>query len=129
MHFGCCRLRVYCVDLLYFQLAQVCVHTRTGVATMGPRGAMVPSLLSCFSAVSISWFTFAIASICCGPLTCLLLATPLHTRCMFWVHRLYWQLHSFYLVTHLHGIQSVILLKCSSSCDYHSSHQCCSGGW
>ena len=49
----------------------------TGVATMGPRGAMAPSLLSYFSIVSVSWFTFAIVSICCGPLTCLLLATPL----------------------------------------------------
>ena len=39
---------------------------------------MPPSLLSCFSAVSMSWFTFAIAGILyCGPLTCLLLATPL----------------------------------------------------
>ena len=53
------------------------VHNRTGVATMGPRGAMAPSLLSCFSAVSMSWFTFAIASIlCCSSLTCFLLATP-----------------------------------------------------
>ena len=51
----------------------------TGIATMGPRGVMAPSLLSCFGAVSMSWFTFAIASIlCCGPLTCLLLATSLH---------------------------------------------------
>ena len=50
----------------------------TGVATMGPRGAMAPSLLSYFSIVSMSWFTFAIVSIlCCGPLTCFLLATPL----------------------------------------------------
>ena len=48
----------------------------TCVATMGPR-AMAPSLLSYFSIVSVSWFTFAIVSICCGPLTCLLLATPL----------------------------------------------------
>ena len=35
----------------------------TGVATMGPRGAMAPSLLSYFSIVSMSWFTFAIVSI------------------------------------------------------------------
>ena len=49
-----------------------------GVATMGPRGAMAPSLLSYFSVLSISWFTVAIVSLlCCGPLTCLLLATPL----------------------------------------------------
>ena len=39
------------------------VQLITGVATMGPRGAMVPSLLSYFSIVSISWFTFAIVSI------------------------------------------------------------------
>ena len=32
----------------------------TGIATMGPRGAMAPSLLSYFSIVSMSWFTFAI---------------------------------------------------------------------
>ena len=44
---------------------------------MGQRGAMAPSLLSCFSIVPVSWFTFAIVSICCGPLTCLVLATPL----------------------------------------------------
>ena len=56
----------------------------TGVATMVPGGGggggggHGPSLLSYFSAVSMSLFTFAIASIlCCGPLTCLLLATPL----------------------------------------------------
>ena len=35
----------------------------TGVATMGPRGAMAPSLLSYFRIVSMSWFTFAIVSI------------------------------------------------------------------
>ena len=35
----------------------------TGVATMGPRGAMAPSLLSYFSIVSMSWFTFTIVSI------------------------------------------------------------------
>ena len=35
----------------------------TGVATMGPRGAMAPSLLSYFSIVSMSWFTFTILSI------------------------------------------------------------------
>ena len=39
------------------------LHSLTGVATMGPRGAMVPSLLSYFSIVSMSWFTFAIVSI------------------------------------------------------------------
>ena len=34
----------------------------------GGGGGMAPSLSSCFSAVSMSWFTFAIASIlCCGP--------------------------------------------------------------
>ena len=39
---------------------------------------MAPSLLSCFSVASMSWFTLAIVSIlCCGPFTCLLLATPL----------------------------------------------------
>ena len=39
---------------------------------------MAPSLLSYFSIVSMSWFTFAMVSIlCCGPLTCFLLATPL----------------------------------------------------
>ena len=37
-----------------------------------------PPLLSYFSIASMSWFTFAIVSIlCCGPLTCFLLATPL----------------------------------------------------
>ena len=37
-----------------------------------------PPLLSYFSIVSMSWFTFAIFGIlCCGPLTCFLLATPL----------------------------------------------------
>ena len=41
---------------------------------------MAPSLLSCFSVVSMSWFTFAIVSIlCCGPLTCFLLAMSLPT--------------------------------------------------
>ena len=47
---------------------------------MGPRGAMAPSLLSCFSVASMSWFTWTIVSIillCCDPLTYLLLATPL----------------------------------------------------
>ena len=58
------------------------VHVEsTGVATMGPRGAMTPSLLSYFSIDSMSWFTFAIACIlCCGPLTSFLLATPLVER-------------------------------------------------
>ena len=61
------------------------IATSTGVATMGPRGAIMMAppptfVLFKFSAESMSWFTFAIASIlCCGPLTCLLLATPLHT--------------------------------------------------
>ena len=50
----------------------------TGVASLGPRGAMAPSLSSYFSIVLMSWFTFTIVSIlCCGPLTCFLLATPL----------------------------------------------------
>ena len=54
-------------------------HVITGVATVGPRGAMAPSLLSYFSIVFMSWFTFAIVNIlCCGPLTGFLLATPLH---------------------------------------------------
>ena len=64
----------------------MCTHVCTGVATMGPRGVMVPSLLSCFSVPSMSWFTFAIVSIlCCGPFTCLLLATPLRvcTLCVY----------------------------------------------
>ena len=39
--------------------------------------AMPPSLLSYFSIVSVFWFTFAIINVCCGPLTCLLLATLL----------------------------------------------------
>ena len=39
----------------------------TGVATMGPRGTMAPSLLSYFSIVSMSWFTFAIVSIMLWP--------------------------------------------------------------
>ena len=52
---------------------------------MGPRGAMAPSLLSHFSKVSMSWLTFAIASILCrGPLTCFLLATPLFD--VIWLH-------------------------------------------
>ena len=64
---------------VYF-LSLLNTHT-TGVATMGPRGAMPPSLLSYFSIDSMSWFTFAIVNmLCCGPLTCLLLAMPLtHT--------------------------------------------------
>ena len=46
----------------------------------GAKGGHGPSLLSCFSIVSLSWFTFAIVSIILlsrGPLTCLLLAMPL----------------------------------------------------
>ena len=39
---------------------------------------MAPSVCSVFSVVSMSWFIFVIV-LCCGPLTCLLLATPLHT--------------------------------------------------
>ena len=67
-----------CVYVYMCVCVCVCVCVCTGVATKGTRGATAPSLLSCFGAVSMSWFTFAIASIlCCGPLTCLLLATPL----------------------------------------------------
>ena len=79
----CCLIVLSCLDChIAYKLNStvMTVATSTGVATMGPRGAMAPSLLSCFSAVSMSWFTFAIASIlCCGPLTCLPLATPLAT--------------------------------------------------
>ena len=75
-------INVKAYSLLTLIKLEVIADECTGVATMGPRGAMAPSLLSCFGAVSMSWFTFAIASIlCCGPLTCLLLATPLD-ECM-----------------------------------------------
>ena len=74
----------------------------TGVATMGPRGAMPPPpppppLLSYFSIVSMSWFTFAIVGIlCCGPLTCFLLATPLGQINYFFQCAYTMQLNSVY---------------------------------
>ena len=63
------KLKVIQILMLYLQTLALLQWGQGGGE------AMAPSLLSCFSAVSMSWFTFAIASIllCCGPLTCLLL--------------------------------------------------------
>ena len=56
------------------------VVSATGVATMGPRGAMAPSLLSYFSIVSMSWFT---TSVHAPNVSCMLQLPEVHTFAWF----------------------------------------------
>ena len=46
-----------CVCVCVYVSVCVCVCALHGIVTMGPRGAMAPSLLPYFSIVSMYWFT------------------------------------------------------------------------
>ena len=64
--------RYCCLHMIYYQ------HFHCYNGTKGAMD-MAPSLLYCFSVVSMPWFTFSIVKIFSGLLTCILLATPLTT--------------------------------------------------